>query len=69
MPGLIRPYTLPDIIGQLNDQSQGNSGSIVPLQGFFAQPSENSTIAGTFTTTVQANPTWDNGYWGFVTWS
>lgn len=68
MAGTVRPYTFADIIGQLNDQSQAGQGSIVPLQGFFAQPDENSDISDIFTTIVRANPTWDNGQWGLVTW-
>lgn len=69
MPGLVRPYTLPDILGQLNTQSQPDQGSIVPLQGFFAQPNENASVSDSMATTVRANPTWDNGQWGLVTWS
>ena len=68
MPGLVRPYTLPDIINQLNEQSQSFQGSIVPLQGYFAQPNENSTVSDTVTTNVRANPKWDMGQWGMVTW-
>ena len=68
MAGTVRPYTLPDIIGQLNDQSAAAQGSIVPLQGFFAVTNETATLTGTFTTSVQANPAWDAGQWGLVTW-
>lgn len=68
MPGTIRSYTLSDIIGQLNEQSTSFQGSIVPLQGFFNSTNENVGVTGTFTTTVGANPTWDNGTWGLFTW-
>lgn len=68
MPGTVRPYTLSDIIGQLNTQSAGDQGSIVPLQGFFSPTNETTTLSGTFTTSVQANPGWDAGRWGLVTW-
>ena len=68
MPGLVRPYTLSDILGQLNDQSQAFQGSIVPLQGYFAQPNENSTVSDLMTTNVRLNPNWDMGQWGMVTW-
>jgi hypothetical protein len=68
MPGTLRGYTLSDILGQLNEQSSAFQGSIVPLQGFFNSTNENTTITGTFTTSVGSNPTWDNGTWGMVTW-
>lgn len=68
MPGTVRPYTLADIIGQLNDQSSAPTGSIVPLQGFFGPTNETFKMSGTFTTSVQANPGWDGGQWGLVSW-
>jgi hypothetical protein len=68
MAGTVRPYTLADIIGTLNTQSSEAQGSIVPLQGFFGSTNETTTLTGTFTTSVQANPAWDAGRWGLVTW-
>jgi hypothetical protein len=68
MPGVFRPYTLVDILGTLNDQSSQAQGGIITSQGFFSQTAENFTSHDTMTTTVQANPTWDNGFWGSFTW-
>lgn len=69
MPGVIRPYTIADVIGQLNDQSQADQGSIVPLQGFFGPTNENATFSDSMSTVVQAVPAWDAGFWGKVTWA
>lgn len=69
MAGLVRPYTLADIINQLNEQSTQQQGSIVPLQGFFSQTNENMALTDTVTTVVAANPVWDSGNWGLVTWA
>ncbi len=68
MSGLVRPYTLPDIINQLNQQSSAFQGSIVPLQGFFESTGENTSVTDSWTTNVRSNPNWDMGQWGTVTW-
>lgn len=68
MAGLVRPYTLSDIIQQLNEQSTAAQGSIVPLQGFFSDTDENMTMTDAMATTVGANPAWDAGTWGMVAW-
>ena len=69
MPGLFRPYTLQDVLNQLNEQSTAAQGSTVPLQGFFNATDEAATVTDTVTGTAAANPTWDNGHWGLFTWS
>lgn len=69
MAGLVRPYTLQDVVAQLNSQSNSFQGSIVPLQGFFEQTNENiSSVTDAFTTNVRASPNWDMSQWGFTTW-
>ncbi len=69
MPGVFRPYTLVDILGTLNDQSLAAQGSVINGIGFFAETDENFSFSDSVTTTVQANATYDNGAWGFFTWS
>lgn len=70
MPGVFRPYTLVDVLGTLNQESVGALGSqgLVAGTGFFAATNEEFTLHDTVATTVQANPTWDNGFWGQFTW-
>ena len=69
MPGTIRPYTLPDILGQLLSASQDTSGSIVPNQGFFSPTNENAAFTDHVTGTVTTNPNWNAGTWGLAVWS
>lgn len=70
MPGVFRPYTLVDVLGQLNEQSQQaqQNGAQVVAVGTFAQTGEQTTMTDAVTTTVQASPAWDGGVWGSVTW-
>jgi hypothetical protein len=37
--------------------------------GYIAEADEPMTLADSATATAQANPTWNNGYWGSVVWS
>lgn len=69
MPGTVRPYTLTDILGQLNSQSLQTDGSIVPLQGFFSPTNEQSTMSDVVTLTVTTNPGWGSGTWGMSVWA
>lgn len=69
MPGTVRPYTLTDILGQLNAQSNQTQGSIVPLQGFFSPTNEQATFSDAMTGTVTTNPNWDAGTWGMSVWA
>lgn len=69
MPGTVRPYTLTDILGQLNSQSSQAQGSIVPLQGFFAPTNEQVTLADHLTATATTNPNWGAGVWGMSVWA
>jgi hypothetical protein len=71
MPGVYRPYTLVDILSTLNNQSGGSmvgSDQIISGLGFFAETDEGMTFTDSMITTVQANPAYDNGEWGSVTW-
>jgi hypothetical protein len=67
--GVFRPYTLVDVLGTLNEQSQQQQGSTITSQGFFAETDEGMTAHDTMTTAVQANAAWDAGQWGAFTWS
>ena len=69
MAGTVRPYTMADIIGQLNLQSSQQSGSSVPLQGFFSSTAEQASLTDTVTATVATNPGWGAGTWGMSIWS
>lgn len=69
MAGTVRPYTLQDILGQLNQNTDQTQGSIVPLQGFFNPTNEQTTITDKVTGTVTTNPVWDAGTWGMSVWA
>lgn len=68
MPGVFRPYTLVDILGTLNEETQGAQGTIITAQGLFAETDESFTSSDTMTTVVQANRNYDAGNWGSFTW-
>lgn len=71
MPGVLRPYTLADVLGTINGQQaqQGQAAQIVTGVGFFAEANETVPLADSMTTTVQALPGWDGGVWGALSWS
>lgn len=69
MPGVFRPYTLVDVLGQLNQQSSQQQGSIVNAIGAFAEADEQTTVSDAMTTTVQTSPAYDAGVWGSFTWA
>lgn len=70
MPGVFRPYTLVDVLGTLNQQIAQQQGGSVSVNGFgdFAEIDETSVYTDSVTTSVQVNPTWDNGTWGGISW-
>lgn len=69
MPGVFRPYTLVDVLGQLNQQSSVAPGDTINGFGDFAEADENNLMTDTITLSHATNPTWDNGTWGTVVWS
>lgn len=69
MSGTVRPYTLQDILGQLNQNTDQTQGSVVPQQGFFSVAAEQVTFADSVTATVASNPNWGAGTWGMSVWA
>jgi hypothetical protein len=68
MPGVIRPYTLVDVLGTLNQQSTQNAGSFTGL-ATFGEADETLGAIDSVTATLNTTPaTWDNGAWGQFTW-
>ena len=61
MPGAYRPYTLTDILGTLQQQAIGDTGTSVSGVGYFAEADETVIMADSATLSVQAPATWDNG--------
>jgi hypothetical protein len=63
-----RPQTFVDVIAALTGQNTGTADTSISGVGQFAEADESVAVADTWTSTVQANPTWDNGSWGQFTW-
>lgn len=73
MPGVIRPYTLVDILGTLNDQnglgSQGTAALTTPLSAGgevdeAVAPQPDSAFAYS-----SVDIGWDQGTWGGIQWN
>lgn len=69
--GVFRPYTLQDVLGTMNQQSQDQTGSQDTPDGIgeFIESDEAATLADSFTTSVVAPGTWDGATWGTAVWS
>lgn len=67
MPGVVRPYTLPDVLAQIIGGSSQPSTTDVPT-GQFAEADEAIAVGDDVTGTVQAPKGWDNTVWGAFTW-
>lgn len=74
MPGVIRPYTLVDVLATIN-QNATNNGATVGANavafGIIAEADESipaSSIADAATTAAAATAGWDQGQWGSVGW-
>jgi hypothetical protein len=72
MPGVLRPYTLVDVLGtiygqttQLSQQLSGNSGSI----GIVAEAEDPVTSADTLFGSVSSVLGWDQGLFNSVSWN
>lgn len=68
MPGVLRPYTLVDVIATLNAQSAATPDTAISGVGVYAEDDDAVTLGDTWTSAVQANPLWDAGIWGQFTW-
>lgn len=71
MSGIVRPYTLADVLGTINDQlSAQTSSTAITALGQFAEVDETVPSAElTPTVTVAAVAGWDQGVWGGFQWS
>lgn len=68
MPGVFRPYTLTDILGTIQQQAIGDTGTSVSGVGYYAEADESVTLADSATATAQVPATWDGGVWGAAEW-
>jgi hypothetical protein len=70
MAGVVRPYTLVDVLGTLNSQSTGSAtpSTTVSGVGFFAEADESSTSTDTASTQVGPLIGWDQQNWGAFSW-
>lgn len=69
MPGVFRPSTLADVLGTLQQQAIGDTGTSVSGVGYFAEDDEMMAMADSATAATGTNPTWGNGEWGSVVWN
>jgi len=70
MPGVLRPYTLVDVIATLNQQNgQNNGAQLINGLGDFAEVDESVTVTDGAFATANLNPGWDQGQWNSVLWS
>lgn len=69
MPGVFRPSTLADVLNTIQQQAIGDTDTSVSGVGYIAEADDQMTMADSATATAQTNPTWNNGYWGSVSWS
>lgn len=76
MPGVIRPYTLIDVLGAINGQSQASTdtttGASATGFGVVAEADEQITATqitdAATTILVTAAPGWDQEVWGAWAW-
>jgi len=73
MPGVLRPYTLVDVLNTINDQtgmgSQGATSSLtIPLSSV-GEVDEATTVADSAFGSVSTSTAWDRGVWNAGTWA
>jgi hypothetical protein len=69
VPGVYRPYTLTDVLGTIQQQAIGDTGTSTAGLGYYAETDEAVTMADSATTTLQPLPAWDRGEWGQFSWA
>lgn len=72
MPGVIRPYTLTDVLQTMNQNTMNQgatTGANATQFGVISEVDDSVTPLGDSATATHS-PTagWDAGYWGSVTW-
>lgn len=72
MPGVLRPYTLVDVLSTINNQNGvGNTNPTVltvPLSEV-GEVDEAATMGDSAFASSQTNITWDQGVWSAGSWS
>jgi hypothetical protein len=70
MPGVLRPYTLTDVLGTLNAQNQAAQQGVTQVNavGSFAEADETVPASDSATATHAAPNGWDAGIWGATQW-
>lgn len=70
MPGVYRPYTAADVIGSLSDaiDAVSNTNTTSSGLGDFVEADETLGVTDSATVSAQANPAWNAGTWGAVSW-
>lgn len=72
MSGVLRAYSLADVLGTLNSQSSGGASSAtgtVTGVGFFSEADESVPMGDTVTAAAAVPAGWDGGVWGATVWS
>jgi hypothetical protein len=67
--GVVRPTTLPDLLGAMNQQSAQSTNDVVNGLSGFAEVDENATVSGAMTATAQVPPGWGAATWGAFAWA
>lgn len=70
MPGIVRPYTLRDVLGAINDQlgAQQQAATSITGLGFFGEADETLAATDAVSDAVTAPLGWDGGTWGAIQW-
>lgn len=71
MPGIVRPYTLLDVLSTINDQlgQQAASSTSITGIGYFGEADEMLMLSDSVTGVVGSPPGWDGGNWGAIVWA
>jgi hypothetical protein len=72
MPGVIRPYTLTDVLATINQNQGGQNattGNSATSFGVIAEVDDTVTPLGDSATAAHSPPPgWDSGFWGATGW-
>jgi hypothetical protein len=72
MAGVLRPYTLIDVLGQINGQSQSSTGTTTGASstafGQIGEVNEQVSAVDSAVGVVRAVAGWDQEVWGASTW-
>jgi hypothetical protein len=68
MPGVMRPYTIADVLGTMNLQDTLSDQDIVNGVGAFSEADETIAAADGAFITAGTPAGWDAGQWGATLW-